>query len=53
MTMTGYKFLTIEQRLGVAFVTINRPPINLLDAPLTRELGHLGKALASDEAVSE
>jgi enoyl-CoA hydratase/carnithine racemase len=36
---------------GVAFVTINHPPINLLDEILSLELDKLGKELEADESV--
>lgn len=52
--MSGYyefRLLRVSVRQGVAFVTIDNPPINLLDGPLARELGALGKALAADPKV--
>ena len=36
---------------GVAFVSINHPPINLLDEVLSREFDRLGRELEVDEAV--
>ena len=46
-----FQSLSIDTRGRVAFVTLLHPPINLLDAALTRELGRLAKILAADEAV--
>lgn len=46
-----YRCLRLRVDRGVAFVTLAHPPLNLLDAALTRELGRLGKQLAADDAV--
>lgn len=46
-----YRCLRLRVERGVAFVTLDHPPLNLLDAALTRELGRLGKQLAADDAV--
>jgi enoyl-CoA hydratase/carnithine racemase len=51
MSRYDFRLLRVSVRDGVAFVTIDNPPINLLDGPLTRELGALGKELAADPAV--
>lgn len=50
-TDTDYCCLRLRIEQGVAFVTFDHPPLNLLDAALTRELGRLGKQLAADDAV--
>lgn len=50
-TDTDYRCLRLRIERGVAFVTFDHPPLNLLDAALTRELGRLGKQLAADDAV--
>lgn len=50
-TYDGYACLRVEVRRGVAFVTIDHPPINLFDLPLIQEMSRLGEALASDDAV--
>ncbi|QDF99426.1 hypothetical protein CJ010_24260 [Azoarcus sp. DD4] len=50
-TDTDYCCLRLRIEQGVAFVTLDHPPLNLLDAALTRELGRLGKQLAADDAV--
>lgn len=51
MSSSSYRFLHLSVRQGVAFVSIDHPPINLLDAALVRELGALGKELAANDAV--
>jgi enoyl-CoA hydratase/carnithine racemase len=43
--------LRLRRRAGVATVTIDHPPVNLLDAALIRELAHVGAALADDPEV--
>lgn len=47
----GYACLRVEVRRGVAFVTIDHPPINLFDLALIQEMDRLGHALATDDAV--
>jgi enoyl-CoA hydratase/carnithine racemase len=51
--MTEYDFhlLQVNVERGVAFVSINNPPINLLDRPLTRELNTFGKIVSDDPEV--
>jgi enoyl-CoA hydratase/carnithine racemase len=51
MTYDGYQALRIQVDGGVAFVTIDHPPINLLDLALIQELDRAGRALESDPAV--
>ena len=38
MPYTDYKSLAVRRERGVAFVTINHPPMNMLDVPLVDEL---------------
>lgn len=49
----AYEFESLRVRLdrGVAFVTIDHPPINLFDHQLMLEFHYLGKELAADAAV--
>jgi enoyl-CoA hydratase/carnithine racemase len=50
MAYEGYEFLKIRVDRGVAFVTIDNPPINLLTLELGAELVRLaGEILADDE----
>ena len=51
MPYDGYRCLKIRAERGVAFVTIDHPPINLLDLALIQELDALGRELESDSAV--
>ncbi len=51
MTYEGYNCLKIRLDQGVLFVTIDNPPINLLDLPLMQDLGRLGTEAESDEDV--
>ena len=46
-----YAALRVRTERGVAFVTIDHPPINLFDATLIGEMARLGDELAADEAV--
>lgn len=52
--MTGYRdyaALRVRAERGVAFVTIDHPPINLFDAVLIRDVADVGAELAADDAV--
>jgi len=50
MAYEGYQFLKIHLDRGVAFVTIDNPPINLLTLEMSAELLRLaGEILADDE----
>jgi enoyl-CoA hydratase/carnithine racemase len=51
--MAVYEFqrLQVAVERGVAFVTLDNPPINLLDRALTRELGAFGKTVIDDPEV--
>ena len=47
----GYTALKVRLDRGVAFVTIDHPPINLLDLLLIQELDRMGRELEVDDAV--
>ncbi len=51
MAYDGYQCLKIRVDRGVAFVTIDHPPINLFDLPLIQEMGRIGGELEGDDAV--
>jgi enoyl-CoA hydratase/carnithine racemase len=51
MSYTDYQSLAIRRERGVAFVTINHPPMNLLDVPLVKELSNFLDEAQSDDAV--
>src|SRR6202000_826322 len=51
MQYSDYKCFQFEFNSGIAFVSINHPPINLLDEVLSAELDRLGKELEFDESV--
>ena len=51
MSYTNYQSLSIRRDRGVAFVTINHPPMNLLDVPLVKELRNFLDEAQSDDAV--
>jgi len=51
MAYDGYACLSVRVDRGVAFVTIDHPPINLLDARLIQDLDRLGRGLEIDDAV--
>lgn len=46
-----YETLRVEIRDGVAFATIDHPPINLLDAVLIRDLDQLNTDLRADPGI--
>jgi len=48
---SDYKCFQFKFEAGVAFVSINHPPINLLDETLSQELDRLGRELEVDESV--
>jgi len=48
MTYQGYECLRIRRERGVAFVTIDHPPINLFDLALIQEMDCVGRELAVD-----
>ena len=47
----GYRSLGIERSGGVAVVTLDHPPINLLDLTLITDLARLSHELAADDSV--
>jgi enoyl-CoA hydratase/carnithine racemase len=51
MPYSDYNCVQITFDSGVAFVSIDHPPINLLDEVLSQELDRLGRELEVDEAV--
>lgn len=51
MAYEGYETLRVRVAEGVAWVTIDHPPINLFDAALMRDLMVCGAALESDADV--
>lgn len=46
-----FQLIRVEQQAGVAFATIDNPPINLITSALFRELAQLARELAADDAV--
>jgi enoyl-CoA hydratase/carnithine racemase len=48
---SDYKCFRFAFDSGVAFVSINHPPINLLDEVLSAEFDRLGRELEADESV--
>jgi hypothetical protein len=51
MQYSDYKCFRFGFDSGVAFVSIDHPPINLLDEVLSMEFDKLGKELEVDESV--
>src|SRR5471032_2489385 len=51
MRYSDYKCFQFRFDSGVAFVSINHPPINLLDDALSQEFDRLGRELEADESV--
>ncbi|QIX96729.1 enoyl-CoA hydratase/isomerase family protein [Cedecea sp. FDAARGOS_727] len=51
MIKTNYSKLLISQRNGVLTVTINNPPVNVLDVALMSELTHVLLSARNDPAV--
>src|SRR5258708_24699297 len=51
MQYSDYKCFQLRFDSGVAFVSINHPPINLLDEVLSQEFDKLGRELEADESV--
>ncbi|MDG2111034.1 MAG: enoyl-CoA hydratase/isomerase family protein [Actinomycetota bacterium] len=51
MTDADFELLHIERDRGVAFATIDAPPINVMTAALFRELAKFGDMVGSDESV--
>jgi enoyl-CoA hydratase/carnithine racemase len=51
MEYSDYKCFRFRFDAGVAFVTIDYPPINLLDETLSQEFDKLGRQLEADDSV--
>ena len=51
MAYSDYKCFQLRFEAGVVFVSINHPPINLLDEVLSPEFDRLGRDLETDESV--
>ncbi len=51
MAHDEYQCLRIRRERGVAFVTIDHPPINLFDLALIQEMDRIGRELEDDDAV--
>ena len=51
MSYSGYECLKVRSSQGVAFVTIDHPPINLFDMALILEVDRLGRELGADAEV--
>jgi enoyl-CoA hydratase/carnithine racemase len=47
----GYAALRVRRERGVAFVTIDHPPINLFDLTLIGEMARVGEELAQDGTI--
>jgi len=51
MAFDDYACLRVRAADGVAYVTIDHPPINLFDLSLIQEMDRVGRALADDDTV--
>ena len=51
MSYSGYECLKVRSNQGVAFVTIDHPPINLFDMALILEVDRVGRELEADADV--
>ena len=51
MPYSDYKCFRFRFDSGVAFVSIDHPPINLLDEALSQEFDKLGRQLENDESI--
>ena len=51
MQYSDYKCIRFGFDSGIAFISINHPPINLLDEVLSQEFDRLGRELESDASV--
>ena len=51
MAYDGYICLKTRLDRGALFVTIDNPPLNLLDLPLLREIDRLGREIEEDDDV--
>ena len=48
---SDFELLQIERTGGVAFVTVDAPPMNVMTPPLFRELAKFGAQVAEDDSV--
>jgi enoyl-CoA hydratase/carnithine racemase len=46
-----YKHIIFERRDRVARITLNRPPVNVLNIEMMREINHALESLTDDRAV--
>jgi enoyl-CoA hydratase/carnithine racemase len=51
MSYSGYQCLKVRSSQGVAFVTVEHPPINLFDMALILEVDRVGRELEADADV--
>jgi len=51
MPYDGFTTLRVRVERGVAFVTIDHPPINLLNMTLIQDLDRVGREIEADDAV--
>jgi enoyl-CoA hydratase/carnithine racemase len=51
MAYEGYACLRVRRDRGVAFVTIDHPPVNLFDLALMQEMSRVGRELEADRDV--
>jgi len=51
MRYEGFGTLSVEVAGAVAWVTVDHPPINLLDLAMIQDLDRVGRELAADDAV--
>lgn len=51
MSYEKYQCLKVRINGGVAFVTIDHPPINLFDSKLMREISRVGRELEADASI--
>ncbi len=51
MPYDGYSCLSVETAGGIARITLDHPPINLLDMELIVEIDRLGQELEADDAI--
>lgn len=51
MAYEEYRFLRVRRERGVAFITLDNPPINLLTLEMAAELRRLAEEIAADDGV--
>src|SRR4051812_42102701 len=51
MNYTGYNGIAVDLRQGVAFVSLNNPPLNVLDLPLITDIGRFVETVKDDQEV--